>query len=71
MSFTQKQIINQFLNWQIQKSEESLELRRLTKQYRQNERTKKAKDVAFGEKLEGLRNQFTQFFSMKPQEGQP
>ncbi len=70
MSFTQKEIINQILNWKSQKDQEMGELKRLTNRFAENERTKRAKEVAFGERLEGLRNQFSQFFSTKPQEGQ-
>ena len=70
MSFTQKEIINQILNWQSQKDQEMGELKRLTNRFAENERTKRAIEVAFSERLEGLRNQFSQFFSTKPQEGQ-
>lgn len=70
MSFTQKEILNPILNWQSQKDQEMGELKRLTNRFAENERTKRAKEVAFSERLEGLRNQFSQFFSTKPQEGQ-
>jgi len=42
----------------------------LTNQFAENRRTQKAKEIAFSEKLEGLRNQFSQFFRAKPQEVQ-
>lgn len=70
MSFTQKEILNQILNWQSQKDQEMGELKRLTNRFAENERTKRAEEVAFSERLEGLRNQFSQFFSPKPQGGQ-
>lgn len=70
MSFTQKEIINQILNWKSQKDAEMRELKQLTNRFAENERTKRAKEVAFNERLDGLRNQFSQFFSTKPQEGQ-
>lgn len=70
MSFTQKEAINRIMNWQSQKEEEMNELKQLTNRFAENERTKRAKEIAFGERLEGLRNQFSQFFSTKPQEGQ-
>lgn len=70
MSFTQKEILNQVLNWQSQKDQEMGELKRLTNRFAENERTKRAREVAFSERLEGLRNQFSQFFSTKPQEDQ-
>jgi hypothetical protein len=70
MSFTQKEIINQILNLQTQKDAEMNELKRLTNRYAENDRTKQAKEMAFSERLEGLRNQFSQFFSQRPQGGQ-
>lgn len=70
MSFTQKEILSQILNWQNKKDEEVQELKRLTNRFAENERTKKAKDTAFSERLEGLRNQFSQFFSATPMEEQ-
>jgi hypothetical protein len=70
MSFTQKEILNQILNWQNKKEEEVQELKRLTNRFAENERTKKAKDIAFSERLEGMRNQFSQFFSAIPQDEQ-
>lgn len=70
MSYTQKEIINQILNLQSQKDAEMTELKRLTNRFAENERTEQAKEIAFGEKLEGLRNQFSQFFSANPKEGQ-
>lgn len=70
MSFTQKEIINQILNWKSQKDAEVSELKQLTNRFAENERTKRAKEVAFGERLEGLRNQFSQFFSASPKENQ-
>lgn len=70
MSFTQKEILNQILNWLNKKEEEGQELKRLTNRFAENERTKKAKDIAFSERLEGMRNQFSQFFSAIPQEEQ-
>ena len=70
MSFTQKEIINQILNLQTQKDAEMSELKKLTNRFAENERTKQAKEVAFGERLEGLRNQFSQFFSASPKENQ-
>ncbi|MFZ3229891.1 MAG: hypothetical protein WA160_06790 [Pseudobdellovibrio sp.] len=70
MSFTQKEVIQQIFNWQSQQDEEMDELKRLTNRFAENERSKKAKDIAFNERLEGLRNQFSQFFSAKTQEGQ-
>lgn len=70
MSFTQKEVIHHIMKWQNQKDAEMGELKRLTNRFAENDRTNKAKDIAFSEKLEGLRNQFSQFFRMKPQEGQ-
>ena len=70
MSFTQKEIINQILNWKSQKDAEMRELKHLTNRFAENERTKRAKEVAFSERLEGLRNQFSQFFSANPKENQ-
>lgn len=69
MSFTQKEIINQILNWKNQKDAEPSELKRLTNRFKENERTEQAKEIAFGKRLEGLRNQFSQFFSAIPKEG--
>lgn len=68
MSFTQKEILNQLLSWQNKKEEEVHELNRLTNRFAENERTKKAKDIVFSERFEGLRNQFSQFFSAEPHE---
>ena len=68
MSFTQKEIINQILNWKNQKDAEMSELKHLTNQFAENERTKRGKEVAFSERLDGLRNQFSQFFSANPKE---
>lgn len=70
MSFTQKEIINQILNLQTQKDAEMSELKKLTNRFAENERTKRAKEVAFSERLGGLRNQFSQFFSASPKENQ-
>lgn len=69
MSFTQKEIIDEILNWQKQKGEEVRELKRMTNRFSKNERTQKATEVAFGERLTDLRSQFSQFFSRQPQEG--
>ncbi|PIU01238.1 MAG: hypothetical protein COT74_01660 [Bdellovibrionales bacterium CG10_big_fil_rev_8_21_14_0_10_45_34] len=68
MSFTQKEIIEEILSWQKTKSDEVQELKRMTTKFAENERTKRAKEVAFGERLEGLRRQFSSFFSNQPQE---
>lgn len=70
MSFTQKEIINQILNWKKQKDAEMSELKQLTNRFAKNERTKRAKEVAFSERLDGLRNQFSQFFSANPRGNQ-
>jgi len=70
MSFTQKELLGEILNWKNKNDEELQELKRLTNRFAENEQTKRAKEVAFSEKLEGLRNQFSQFFSSTPQEGQ-
>lgn len=70
MSFTQKEIINQILSLQTQKDAEMSELKKLTNRFAENERTKQAKEVAFSERLEGLRNQFSQFFYANPKENQ-
>ncbi len=70
MSFTQKEVIHHIMKWQNQKDVEMGELKRLTNRFAENDRTKKAKDIAFSERLEKLRNQFSHFFKMKPQEGQ-
>lgn len=70
MSFTQKEIINQILNLQTQKDAEMSELKKLTNRFAENERTKHAKEVAFSQRLEGLRNQFSQFFHANPKENQ-
>lgn len=70
MSFTQKEIIHHIVKWQSQKDAEMEELKRLTNRFAENDRTKKAKDIAFSERMERLRNQFSQFFRTKPQEGQ-
>lgn len=68
MSFTQKEIIDQILNWQKQKSDEVRELKRMSNQFAENERSKQAKEIAFSEKLEGLRSQFSSFFWTQPKE---
>jgi hypothetical protein len=70
MSFTQREILNQILSWQNMKEEELQELKRLTNRFAENERTIKAKDTAFSERLDGLRSQFSQFFSARPLEEQ-
>ncbi|GEM_PF-4413119 len=70
MSFTQKEIINQILNWKNQKDAEMRELKHLTNRFAENDRTKRAKEVAFSERLEGLRNQFSQFFYANLKENQ-
>jgi hypothetical protein len=70
MSFIQKEVIEKTLSWQTKKDVEDGELKRMTNQFAENERTKQAKDIAFGEKLQGLRNQFSEFFSARPREGQ-
>lgn len=69
MSFTQREIIDEILKWQKQKGDEVRELKRMTNRFSQNERTQKATEVAFGERLSDLRSQFSQFFSRQPQEG--
>lgn len=68
MSFTQKEVIEEILEWQKQKGAEVRELRRMNAKYTENERTKRAKEVAFSERLEGLRSQFSSFFTNKPRE---
>jgi len=68
MSFTQKEIIDQILNWQSQKDDEVRELKRISNQFAENDRSKKAKEIAFGEKLDRLRNQFSSFFWTQPKE---
>lgn len=68
MSFTQKEIIEEILSWQKQKGDEVRELKRMTEKFAENDRTKRAKEIAFSERLEGLRSQFSSFFSTKPQE---
>ncbi len=62
MSFTQREIIDQILNWQSQKDGEVRELKRMSESFAENDRTKRAKEIAFSEKLEGLRSQFSSFF---------
>ncbi len=68
MSFTQKEIIEEILNWQKQKGDEVRELKRMTAKFAENDRTKRAKEVAFSERLEGLRSQFSSFFFNQPKE---
>ena len=51
MSFTQKEILHQLLSWQNKNDEGVQELKRLTNRFAENERTKKAKDIAFSERL--------------------
>ena len=69
MSFTQREIIDEILKWQKQKGDEVRELKRMKNRFSQNERTQKAIEVAFGERLTDLRSQFSQFFSRQPQDG--
>lgn len=68
MSFTQREIIDQILNWQSQKDGEVRELKRMSESFAENDRTKRAKEVAFSERLEGLRSQFSSFFWTQPTE---
>ncbi len=68
MSFTQREIIDQILNWQSQKDGEVRELKRMSESFAENDRTKHAKEIAFSEKLEGLRSQFSTFFWTQPNE---
>ena len=69
MSFTQKEIISQIMNWQRRKDVEIAELGRMTRRFSESERTKKAREIAFSEKLEETRDRFSQFFSRQPVEG--
>ena len=62
MSFTQREIIDQILNWQSQKDGEVRELKRMSESFAENDRTKRAKEIAFSNKLVGLRNKFSSFF---------
>ena len=68
MSFTQREIIDQILNWQSKKDGEVRELKRMSESFAENDRTKRAKEIAFSEKLDGLRNQFSSFFWSQPKE---
>lgn len=68
MSFTQSEIIDQILNWQSQKDSEVRELKRMSNQFAENDRSKRAKEIAFSERLEGLRNQFSSYFWKQPKE---
>ena len=68
MSFTQREIIDQILNWQSQKDGEVRELKRMSESFAENDRTKRAKEIAFSEKLEGLRSQFSSYFWTQPKE---
>lgn len=68
MSFTQREIIDQILNWQSQKDSEVRELKRMSESFAENDRTKRAKEIAFSEKLEDLRSQFSSFFLTQPKE---
>lgn len=68
MSFTQREIIDQILNWQSQKDGEVRELKRMSESFAENDRAKRAKEIAFSEKLEGLRSQFSSFFWTRPKE---
>lgn len=68
MSFTQREIIDQILNWQSQKDGEVRELKRMSESFAENDRTKRAKEIAYSEKLEGLRSQFSSFFWTQPKE---
>jgi hypothetical protein len=68
MSFTQREIIDQILNWQAQKDGEVRELKRMSESFAENDRTKRAKEIAFSEKLDGLRSQFSSFFWSQPKE---
>ena len=68
MSFTQREIIDQILNWQSQKDGEVRELKRMSDSFAENDRTKRAKEIAFSEKLEGLHSQFSSFFWTQPKE---
>lgn len=68
MSFTQREIIDQILNWQSQKDGEVRELKRMSESFAENDRTNRAKEIGFSEKLEGLRSQFSSFFWTQPKE---
>lgn len=68
MIFTQREIVDQILNWQSQKDGEARELKRMSESFAENDRTKKAKEIAFSEKLEDLRGQFSSFFWTQPKE---
>jgi hypothetical protein len=68
MSFTQREIIEQIFSWQSQKDGEVRELKRMSEIFAENDRTKRAREIAFSEKLEGLRGQFSSFFWTKPKE---
>lgn len=68
MSFTQREIIDQILNWQAQKDGEVRELKRMSESFAENDRTKRAKEIAFSEKLEGLRSHFISSFWTQPKE---
>lgn len=68
MSFTQREIIDQILNWQSQKDGEVRELKRMSESFSENDRTKRANEIVFSNKLEGLRSQFSSFFWTQPKE---
>lgn len=70
MSFTQKEVINEILKKQTESNDEVAELKRLSSRFAENERTKKAKEIAFSDGLADLRGRFSQFFNQRPQEGQ-
>lgn len=68
MSFTQREIIDQILNWQSQKDGELRELKRMSESFAENDRTKQVREIAFNEKLDDLRSQFSSFFWTQPKE---
>ena len=65
MSLKPKEIVRQMQDWQRKKDEEVLELKRITNRFKENERTAKAKEVGFSERLDEFRDRFGHFFSVK------
>ena len=70
MSNTTKNLIEDLFNRQERQDKEVNELKHLNQRFQDSEKGKQAKEVAFGDKLDGLKNQFSSFFNRKPTEVQ-
>ena len=62
MSFTQKEIIQLLLSRTDESSREIKELKHINSLFKENERSKKAKEVAFRSDFQDLRSQFSKAF---------